>query len=90
MFRKLVLTIFFYAFLNTVMKTGGLEEGGLITDFRTFREYTNIRSNDADEKSVQEFRQSESMCSSLNRSWHISLFLDHLVITSFPTYFINL
>ena len=43
-------------------------ECGLITDFRKFREYTNIRSNDADEKSVQGFRQSESMCSSLNRS----------------------
>ncbi|KAL4149928.1 hypothetical protein QTP88_003779 [Uroleucon formosanum] len=55
-FQKLVLAIFFYVFLNTVTKT----EGGLITDFRKFREYTNIRLNDADENSVQRIRQSKN------------------------------
>jgi len=57
-------------------------EGGLITaDFRKFRKYTNIRSNVPDEKSVQRLQKTKSTSS--NRKWHISLFLDYLVIISF-------
>jgi len=75
MFQKLVWTIFFYVFFDIFMKT----ESGLISDFRKCREYTNIRLNVPDEKSVQRLQNLKS--TSPNRKWHISLFLYYVGIS---------
>jgi len=77
MSQKLIWAIFLYTFLNTFITT----EGGLITDIRKFRENNNIRSNTHEEKGDQRHQKTKS--SSSNRKWHISLFLDYLIIISF-------
>lgn len=57
----------FFTFYNAIKKIGGT----LMTEFSIFLGYANIESNFAGKKSVrvfQRFQQSESTCSSLNRS----------------------